>query len=256
VRRIVDVGGGRGDLAVLVAQAFPAVHVTVIDINESSLLHGQRQAARAGLRNITFLLQDIREFEGGAGARPAGSSETEGGQGGGGQGGGGGSAASADLFIGLHCCGGLSDATLRAAARLGASFLVCSCCFCKHMELAEADADAAQPGTGTAASAGAESAVWGLPTEERALLCRLADTDPHSFPDPATSAMTALAMRTVNSLRLRAARAHFCGSGSGREASDEGEGGAGAARLECSLRAFPAAYSQKNVVLHGVAMIS
>lgn len=36
-RHLLDVGGGRGDLAVCVAQALEDVHVTVVDINSTSL---------------------------------------------------------------------------------------------------------------------------------------------------------------------------------------------------------------------------
>lgn len=41
-----------------------------------------------------------------------------------------------DIVVGLHCCGGLSEVALNVAAASHASFLVCTCCFCSHPQLA------------------------------------------------------------------------------------------------------------------------
>lgn len=45
-RHVLDVGGGRGDLALAIARTFPRVHVTVVDQNESSLRAGQAHIVR------------------------------------------------------------------------------------------------------------------------------------------------------------------------------------------------------------------
>ena len=42
------------------------------------------------------------------------------------------------VVIGLHCCGGLSEASVELAAECNAAagFCVCTCCFCSNPELA------------------------------------------------------------------------------------------------------------------------
>ena len=55
---ILDVGGGRGDLALCVAAAMPAASVTVLDTNLASLADGAARAAKARLGNIEFVCAD------------------------------------------------------------------------------------------------------------------------------------------------------------------------------------------------------
>ena len=61
---LIDIGGGQGDLMMAVAAClaqFAAItsHVTVLDVNNSSLRATAERAASAGLTNISFLHQDI-----------------------------------------------------------------------------------------------------------------------------------------------------------------------------------------------------
>ena len=117
--RIIDIGAGRGDLALALALHFKDAEFVVIDVNESSLEQGKALARKLKIHNIQFKLQDVkcinlfeRDF---------------------------------DLFIGLHACGGLTDAILEQALaqRSPGSFLVCTCCFGKNKNLRPERFDAA-----------------------------------------------------------------------------------------------------------------
>ena len=55
--QLLDVGGGRGDLAICVATVFgPAVHVTVLDLNEKSLTIGAHIAANKGNQWDSYII--------------------------------------------------------------------------------------------------------------------------------------------------------------------------------------------------------
>lgn len=102
-RTVVDVGGGRGDLALVVAAALgERGHVTVVDTNLESLAAGEQRAAAEGLLpHMTFIgdrIENVKDFN-------------------------------FSLVIGLHACGGLGEYALRLAAVHGASFVLCTCCF-------------------------------------------------------------------------------------------------------------------------------
>lgn len=123
-RKIVDAGGGRGDLARAVAQAFPSSTVTVVDFNASSLEAGRKWCI--DVPNMTFIEADFRTIE----------PDVE-----------------VDLVIGLHTCGGLSDLVksakrfqvttdlclpldfpsqaLQYADSCEADFCICPCCYTK-----------------------------------------------------------------------------------------------------------------------------
>jgi hypothetical protein len=49
------------------------------------------------------------------------------------------------LLVGLHACGGLTDAILALARGLNVAFLVCPCCFVKHPHLRLRAHEAAPP---------------------------------------------------------------------------------------------------------------
>lgn len=102
-RTVVDVGGGRGDLALVVAAALGGRgHVTVVDTNLESLAAGEERAAAEGLLpHMSFIgdrIENVKDFN-------------------------------FSLVIGLHACGGLGEYALRLAAVHGASFVLCTCCF-------------------------------------------------------------------------------------------------------------------------------
>ena len=106
-RSIVDVGGGRGDLAVAVALAFPHVDtVTIVDVNERSLRAAAEYAEAAGVADrVRTVLQDFRTYE------PTNE---------------------VDLVCGLHACGDLTDLAIDFARRMRCSFVLCPCCYTKR----------------------------------------------------------------------------------------------------------------------------
>jgi hypothetical protein len=100
---ILDVGGGRGDLSRVLAQHFPAAHITIVDVNESSLIAG-RELCADYLDRMQFIHQDFATFP----------------------------MQKFDLVVALHACGGLSDRALQYAAANQAAFVVCPCCYTKR----------------------------------------------------------------------------------------------------------------------------
>eukprot|EP01032_Pedospumella_encystans_P010273 gene10273-12025_t len=60
---VLDIGGGRGDLAVLIAQTFPHTLVTVVDANLSSLRQGKAFAKRCGEEVYTRIRFVCARFE-------------------------------------------------------------------------------------------------------------------------------------------------------------------------------------------------
>jgi hypothetical protein len=117
--RLLDVGGGRGDLAVAMAQAFPDIQVTVVDLNESSLQAGKAFAEQMMGKvdaddRTAFVCADFASF-----ARDLlQSPEKEG--------------KPFDIVIAWHACGDLSDFALEFAMETDASFIICPCCFTKR----------------------------------------------------------------------------------------------------------------------------
>ena len=108
---IVDVGGGRGDLAIALAASFgKRAFVTVLDVNKKSLLAGKARAGSAGLKNVRFEECSIEDAPKRVDA--------------------------VDLVVGLHCCGGLAEAAAAFAVAKRASFTICCCCFCSNHNLA------------------------------------------------------------------------------------------------------------------------
>ena len=105
--RVVDLGCGKGDFALLLAAAMPSLSVVGVDTNSDAIRYAESRAAEAGLTNTTFRTADAAELDGGCG----------------------------DVLVALHACGGLSDVALALAARCGASCLICTCCFNKHRGL-------------------------------------------------------------------------------------------------------------------------
>ena len=123
VLQLVDIGGGRGDLANAVAAYFTRstntrVHITVMDNNESSLEAGRCAATTAGLDScMTFLLCDLNDATEVATLLPT-------------------ITTSFDLVLGLHCCGGLAEAAVELALKYRASFCISTCCFRSNRHLA------------------------------------------------------------------------------------------------------------------------
>jgi len=120
---LADIGGGRGDLANAVAAYFTAgkncsrrVHVTVIDLNKSSLDAGRARAVDAGLGSyMTFVLCDLEDTE-----RVTAVLEK----------------STFDMVFGLHCCGGLAEAAVELALQCRATFCISTCCFQSNDQMA------------------------------------------------------------------------------------------------------------------------
>ena len=115
---IVDVGGGRGDLTLCMAQAFPSSVITIVDKNELSLDAGRQQLESAGVTalvdRISFVHADFYDFTQDLSSHvPA-------------------TAPPIDLVVALHACGDLSDLALSFAKSLEIPFVICPCCYTKR----------------------------------------------------------------------------------------------------------------------------
>jgi hypothetical protein len=144
-RHIVDVGGGRGDLAVGMAQELASddvttTMITVVDKNESSLLAGKEHAIKvmgggdnntAFERRINFVHADFYDFtehpESYLSTSPDNSiikdnSKLQAAP----------TPPPIDLIVALHACGDLSDLAMAFATRLNIPFVVCPCCYTKR----------------------------------------------------------------------------------------------------------------------------
>jgi hypothetical protein len=205
---VCDIGGGRGDLAIAVAALFPNVSVCVLDANEVSLAVGAGRAAAAGLANASFhpvALQGAADD-----VNLVAVSKVVGGP--------------VDVFIGLHACGGLSDAILALAASSCAAFVCVPCCYGKHPGLC----GAVPWWRVLPCSAGSEAARF--TADDAHVLCCLAECT-----DRDTAYRAAVA---ISCLRLAAyERSMPAGSHHGA--------------LGLSLRAFDESASLRNLVLIG-----
>jgi hypothetical protein len=250
----VDVGGGRGDLGVGLARAVPSLLVTVLDINAPSVLAGRERAAQLGLTNLRFVVADVRDTASVALAATSAADGVEGGRGSSSSSSATPAAPRPDLFLGLHACGGLTDAILALAAEFRASFLVCPCCFRKNAHLAPfhpphpsawapgAADDVVEEDVARATAADVEDAAAPAPEPWRFELLRLAEAS-----HPAQRSVCTRAMLAVNVRRLEAAGRAFGAAGG----ADGGRAALGSLP-ELGLRAFPRALSGKNQVLVGV----
>jgi len=103
---VVDVGGGRGDLALNIAMKFGnSVQVTVVEPNECASQAGRKLCVKYSLSNISFKACGIEDFDWDSLSH------------------------SKKLVCSLHACGGLSDYVTNAALLREIPFLVVTCCF-------------------------------------------------------------------------------------------------------------------------------
>jgi len=225
----VDVGGGRGDLALGLATALgESVRVTVLDVNESSLAAGRDRASVAGLANMQFHLCDVQEF-----ATSNGGDDNE-----------------IDLVFGLHCCGGLTEAALELAARTSAAFAVASCCFRSNRHLGTLGK--------MADSMSITSASLSFSTEvahEGSI--QYSSASDHEIDRDRACLLAvwqgfhgqARAQRAVNAARLRACEAYY------KDLCTNDDAPAKCIRrpeIETWLEEFPSKYSKQNSVLIGL----
>lgn len=115
IRHVLDVGGGRGDLAIALAVGLgPETQVTVVDMNESSLEAGRGFAEQCGVASqMEWICSDFSSFI--SRESPFGSRIEQ----------------PVDMVVALHACGNLSDMAMDFAVRQNASFLICPCCYSK-----------------------------------------------------------------------------------------------------------------------------
>jgi len=130
--RILDVGGGRGDLAVDIALNFPEVRVVVVDSNESSVRGGEEYARNCGVADrIDFVCENFSAFvnrvcdgednDGGICNGSGCSIKTKEIR-----------TTSVDFVVALHACGDLSDMALQYALENQCHFIICPCCYVKR----------------------------------------------------------------------------------------------------------------------------
>ena len=253
--RIVDIGGGRGDLAMAIAAFFNNsnhcsrnIHVTVIDMNQNSLDAGRQRATAAGLSQVmSFELCDVTDTLQ-VQSLLAPTSRL------------GGPVA---LVVGLHCCGGLTEAAIELAITARCNFCVCSCCFCSNPSLntlaRRADATVGQQcGRSDRRSGGRSSGSGGSSGSGNTTTITTTTGSETPTPDPtaemvhmvdrkivaALASSTKLkegqhrAMRAINAMRLAAARAAFLE----RKFT---------CRLDTHQETFPSHFSVQNRVLIG-----
>ena len=107
--KLIDIGGGKGLLSNLLAEAFGnnLVEVQVVDISKSAVRNGMMRAKRRGLGNIQYNAQDATTLD----------------------------LSGVDVVVALHACGSLSDVALGHAVSQGAGFVICPCCFLSNPQL-------------------------------------------------------------------------------------------------------------------------
>jgi hypothetical protein len=248
---LVDIGGGRGDLAMTVAAFFGQPHilrdhhiratVTVLDVNESSLQAGDARAQQIGLDNMSFVLCDVADpaqidkF-----LRIPRQQQQD-------------SNNYYNVLFGLHCCGGLAEAAVELALRAGAHFCVSTCCFRSNPSLASltrlSESIVLQKGQGdqvgntTTSSTTTSNATDGI--------AETYQEDLHRVSILATGASTGgqhRAIRVLNSIRLVAAEQRF------REyyaADTRNSNSRNRTKLKVWQESFPLEYSVQNRVLVG-----
>lgn len=211
-RHIVDVGGGRCDLASALALAFPSCFVSVIDKNESSLTAGKAYAERLGCAGrMNFVSRDMAQVVG-AMRRPKPAQENLGVR-----------APAApkspasgpladflnvtgaqqlpdvDLVVALHACGDLSDLALACANEMEVPFVICPCCYTKQYisNFTPAWNQYCSIALPSSTGDGAEGEMEGEITQEqcRNSLVRLAEIDDDMH-------ISRLARVAINSMRL------------------------------------------------------
>jgi len=116
--RFLDVGGGRGDLAVTIALAYTESTVIVIDSNESSILAGREYAMKCGVNDrVTFLNMNfvdyMKQYE--VLVQDDNKKQEE-----------------VNFVVALHACGDLSDMALHFATIYHTNFIIAPCCYTKR----------------------------------------------------------------------------------------------------------------------------
>ncbi|SOV11968.1 conserved Plasmodium protein, unknown function [Plasmodium sp. gorilla clade G2] len=106
---ILDVGGGKGDLGIYISLAFPNVLVIILDININSLFSCFVKLYCNKIKNVLIINESILNFDF--------------------------KKYKINMVVGLHCCGGLTDYTIKKCMDERIPFLICSCCYTKYKDL-------------------------------------------------------------------------------------------------------------------------
>jgi hypothetical protein len=108
---VLDVGGGRGDLAVQIALEFRGATVIAVDCNRSSIEAGKVYARQCGVEDrIEFVEMNFSQY-----VDEYSTLQHE-----------------IDCIVALHACGDLSDMALSLAHSIGCNFIICPCCYTKR----------------------------------------------------------------------------------------------------------------------------
>mmetsp|Transcript_15540 Transcript_15540/g.32241 ORF Transcript_15540/g.32241 Transcript_15540/m.32241 type:complete len:833 (-) Transcript_15540:1015-3513(-) len=147
---ILDVGGGRGDIAVAVAEAFPDVRVTVVDTNESSLVGGkayyesrkrwwqeqlreqqsqEHEQSRGNDDRVLFVCGDFAEYARGSLDNDNDTTNDDNNDRNNDR-----KQRRFDVVVAWHACGDLSDYALEFAVTgdNANAFVICPCCYTKR----------------------------------------------------------------------------------------------------------------------------
>lgn len=120
VIRILDICGGRGDLALILASIFGGSHVTILDRNKLGLYQAKYRARMLGLVNVVTRPMDLFDLK---------LDDDE----------------EWDIIIGLHACGQLTDIIISRFKNRCEHMFLATCCFGKmerqHKFSRYADAD-------------------------------------------------------------------------------------------------------------------
>jgi len=218
---VVDFGGGRGGLALALARALPLARVVCVDASPAAVATGARAAAAAGAGNLSFVcaalpLADARTVLGGE--APA-------------------------VAVGLHACGGLTDAVLKHVREAGArAFVLVPCCATKNAALAEGVESAGGGGGGGGGGCGG-----GAPAAASDYAAAAA-TDARAWDAKRRGAEAAAARRLAESPERAISERAYTAINSARLNAVAAGGGGWALRLV----EMPAALSARNQALIGL----
>ncbi|CAB9503327.1 S-transferase C-terminal domain-containing protein [Seminavis robusta] len=224
--RVLDVGGGRGDLAVAVALAFPQAHVTVVDSNESSLLAGRSYAQQSlGLsadKKTSFVCADFATYA---------AQENH----------------NFDVIVAWHACGDLSDCALQFALSCQANFVICPCCYTKRYITGFEPCWIRDHNNNNCIVPSSSEQRQSNPQEEIAIVQKLAETNNH----PEVSQR---AMKLINCMRLHALLLEQQQQSSKQQPHDNGTVTIDSntkKSLGIRLERYESTFSSKNLVLVG-----
>ena len=246
-RHVLDVGGGRGDLAMAIAQAFPDVHVTIVDQNQSSLLAGreyyasmlrQQQTEQPG--NMHFVCANFEDFCKDYKSPKNGKDEEHSDQN---------DIPNIDMVVALHACGDLSDLALVFAQQFNAQFLVCPCCYTKRYlktitapwrneydYVCQIVPSSSNTNTNTTSEPSGEN-------QDLAAVQKLAEFSERPL-------LSHRAMRVINSLRVQSIRRQNAAANA-NAADGDGGGSRPQAAVRVCLEEYDNTYSKRNLVLVG-----